>query len=334
MTATLESLDKTSAGPRPLGRIWRLFNPPRGSAPYLFLMPYILLFLMFGVFPLLFSVYLSFHVWNPIKGLDSMEYTGLENYALALGDPVLWKSLYNTVWLAIVSGAAQHLVAIPVACILVGLGERLRQWLTSAYFVPYVTSTVAVSLVFFNMYSPNTGIINKTLMALSDSDLFGWAFAWVKEVMPLRWLEDAFLVKPAVAFVVFWKYTGFNIVLYCTGLMAIPRDLYEAARVDGASTFRRFWHISLPLLRPFIFFAVTLTIIGNLQLFEEPFILTRGTGGVSHSAMTISMYLFQIGWEYLDMGVASAIAWMLFILIGILTGIHFKLFGRSGLGEH
>ncbi|RMF18623.1 MAG: sugar ABC transporter permease [Gammaproteobacteria bacterium] len=316
------------------GWLARLFNPPRGSAPYLFLMPYIVLFLVFGLFPLLFSIYLSFHIWNPIKGLDSMEYTGFENYVLAWGDPVLWKALYNTVWLAITSGLAQHLVAIPTACVLVALGSRLRHWLTSAYFLPYVTSTVAVSLVFFSMYSPNTGIINKLLIALSESDLFGWAFSWVPDVMPLRWLEDTFLVKPAVAFLVFWKYTGFNIVLYTTGLMTIPRDLYEAARVDGASAFRRFWHISLPLLRPFIFFAVTLTIIGNLQLFEEPFILTRGTGGVGHSAETISMYLFRIGWEYLDMGVASAISWMLFILIGILTAIHFKLFGRQGLGEH
>lgn len=129
---------------------------------YGFLLPFLIIFSVFGVFPLLFSIYLSFHEWNPVEGLGAMDYVGLENYHIALTDPWLWRSLKNTLWLAITSGVAQHLVALPVAYILVSLGDRFRHWLTSAYFLPFITSTVAASLIFFNMYSPNAGIINQS----------------------------------------------------------------------------------------------------------------------------------------------------------------------------
>ncbi len=263
-----------------------------------------------------------------------MEFVGFENYYIALTDPWLWRSLKNTLWLAVTSGVAQHLVAIPVAYMLVSMGDRMRHWLTSAYFLPFITSTVAASLIFFNMYSPNSGIINQTLMALADSTLFGWAFAWVNDFQPIRWLDDATMVKPSIAIMVFWKYTGFNIVLYTTGLMTIPKDILEAARMDGANAFHRFWNISLPMIRPFIFFAITMTIIGNLQMFEEPFVLTRGTGGTGQSGLTISMYLYKVGWEWLEMGTASAISWLLFALIATCTLVQFLLFGKKGLGEH
>ncbi|MGF1721909.1 sugar ABC transporter permease [Vibrio kyushuensis] len=305
----------------------------KALTPYGFLLPFLIIFSVFGIFPLLFSVFLSFQVWNPVEGMDAMRFVGFENYSIALTDPWLWRSLKNTLWLAVTSGVAQHLVAIPVAYILVSMSDRMRHWLTSAYFLPFITSTVAASLIFFNMYSPNSGIINQTLMALADSSLFGWAFAWVDTAMPIRWLDDATMIKPSIAIVIFWKYTGFNIVLYTTGLMTIPKEILEAARMDGANAFRRFWNISLPMIRPFIFFAITMTIIGNLQMFEEPFVLTRGSGGVGQSGLTISMYLYKVGWEWLEMGTASAISWLLFALIATCTAVQFLFFGKKGLGE-
>ncbi|WP_295895210.1 carbohydrate ABC transporter permease [uncultured Vibrio sp.] len=305
----------------------------KALTPYGFLLPFLIIFSVFGIFPLLFSVFLSFQMWNPVEGMDAMQFVGFENYHIALTDPWLWRSLKNTIWLALTSGIAQHLVAIPVAYILVSMGDRMRHWLTSAYFLPFITSTVAASLIFFNMYSPSSGIINQTLMALADSTLFGWAFAWVDSAMPIRWLDDATMIKPSIAIVIFWKYTGFNIVLYTTGLMTIPKEILEAARMDGANAFHRFWHISLPMIRPFIFFAITMTIIGNLQLFEEPFVLTRGSGGVGQSGLTISMYLYKVGWEWLEMGTASAISWLLFALIATCTAVQFLFFGKKGLGE-
>lgn len=303
-------------------------------SPYGFLLPFLIIFSVFGIFPLLFSVFLSFHQWNPVEGLSAMTYVGTENYYIALTDPWLWRSLKNTFWLAITSGVAQHLVAIPVAYILVSLSDRMRHWLTSAYFLPFITSTVAASLIFFNMYSPNSGIINQTLIALADSTYLGWAFGWVNDYQPIRWLENAEMLKPSIAFMVFWKYTGFNIVLYTTGLMTIPKEILEAARMDGANAFHRFWHISLPMIRPFVFFAITMTIIGNLQLFEEPFVLTRGSGGTGQAGLTISMYLYKVGWEWLEMGTASAISWLLFALIAFFTTIQFIFFGKKGLQGH
>jgi multiple sugar transport system permease protein len=328
-TSKLEKMPDAAAPRRPR----RLPRLTRKAAPYLFLAPYFVLFAIFGLFPLLFSIYLSFHQWNPVEGLGAMKFVGIENFRLALTDPWMWTALKNTIVMGLMAGIAQHLVAIPAACFLVSLGTRLRHWLTSAYFLPYITSSIAVSLIFFHMYSPTAGIINQTLIELSKSSLVGWLFAWVPGVMPLRWLEDVDLIKPAVSFVIFWKFTGFNVVLYTTGLMTVPKDLYEAARIDGAGPFRRFWSISLPMLRPFIFFAVTLTLIGQLQLFEEPYVLTRGQGGPSQSALTITAYLMRIGWEWYDMGTASALAWLLFLLIVTLTGLKFLVFGKKGLGD-
>ena len=302
-------------------------------APYLFLAPFFILFLTFSLFPLLFSIYLSFQEWNPVAGLGTMEFVGLENYGLALTDPWFWKALGNTFWLAFVSGIPQHLIALPIAFLLVTVLNRLRQVFSAALFTPFVTSTVAVSLIFFSMYSPNAGVINQTLVYLSEAWWSGWAFGWVADAMPIRWLRDTALVKPAVAFVVVWKYTGFNVVIYTTGLMTISNDLYEAATIDGATLWQRFRHISLPLLKPFIFFAVTLTLIGNLQLFEEPFILTQGTGGTSNAALTVPFYLYKVGWEWLEMGPASAISWLLFLVIGAFTAVHFWVFGREGVGD-
>lgn len=118
----------------------------KALTPYGFLLPFLIIFSVFGIFPLLFSIFLSFHEWNPVEGLGAMDYVGVENYHIALTDPWLWRSLKNTLWLAITSGVAQHLVALPVAYILVSLGDRFRHWLTSAYFLPFITSTVAASL--------------------------------------------------------------------------------------------------------------------------------------------------------------------------------------------
>lgn len=300
----------------------------RGT-PYWFVSPYIGIF---GIFPVFFMVFLSFHTWNPVAGLGSMEFVGLENYVLSLTDPTLWQSLWNTVVMALLSGVSQHLVALPMAFLLVSLGQRARHWLTTAYFLPCVTSTIAVSMIFYIMYSPQSGVINQALRLLADSALTSWAFGWINNYMPIAWLQENSLIRYSVSFVVFWKYVGFNIVIYAAGLSTINQDLYEAAKIDGASSMQRFRYIALPLLKPFIFFAVTLTIIGNMNLFDEPYVLTRGLQQATTNGMTMSNYLYRIGWEWLDMGSAAAISWILFVVIAAMTGLYFWLFGRQGLG--
>ena len=307
----------------------RFFNK---FTPYGFLSPYILIYGVFGIFPVFFMIFLSFQLWNPVEGLGSMEFVGLDNYVLSLTDPTLWQTMWNTFVMAILSGVPQHLFALPLAYFLVMLGPKARHWLTTAYFLPYITSTIAVSMIFYVMYSKDSGIINAVLAYLADAGWSGWLFGGLSEVLPLGWVQENSLIRYSVSFVVWWKYFGFNTVIYTAGLATISHDLYEAAKIDGANSWQRFRHVSLPLLKPFIFFGVTLTIIGNMNLFDEPYVLTVGGQFAQTAGKTISNYLYQIAWVWLDMGAAAAVSWILFVVIGIFTAIYFYLFGRQGLG--
>jgi multiple sugar transport system permease protein len=298
----------------PLRQMLRL--SPRW-APYVLISPFLLLFAVFGVFPLLFSLHLAFQSWEPTSGLNSMEFVGLDNFAFALQDEWFWKSLKNTLWLAVVSGAPQHLVAIPLAVFIHVSFKRLRDGMVGAYFLPYITSTVAIAIMFSSLFSKDFGLINAGLNAA-----FG--------MEPVDWLGQAATVKPAIAFIVFWRYVGFNVVLYLAALQTIPKDLYEAATMDGASAWHQFWHITLPSLKPMIFFGVTLSVIGGLQLFEEPFILTGGRGGVDQSGLTSAVYLYRMAFDFNDFGGASAMSWILFAVVAVLTWLTNRAFRPRG----
>lgn len=309
----------------------RLDRFQRKYAPYFFISPFFVLFAVFGLFPIAFSIYLSFQMWNPVQGLDSMEYVGIENYTWLLADPWFWESLYNTIWITIASGLPQHLVAIPLAFAL-AIGIRsFRHPLTAIYFMPYITSSVAIALVFTTIFGTQFGVLNQVLIYLSEASWSAWLFGGLADSLPVNWLGRAVNIKPAISIEIFWQFFGFNVVLYAAGLATIPSEYYEAAAIDGANVPQSFWYITLPLLRPMIFFAVTLTIIGNLQLFDQPYILTSGTGGTGQAGMTVAMYLYRTGFEWLEMGTAAAMSWLLFFVIGTLTIVHFWLFGRSGL---
>jgi multiple sugar transport system permease protein len=309
----------------------RLDKFQRRYAPYIFISPFFLLFAVFGLFPILFSLYLSLQAWNPVQGLSTMRYIGIENYVWLMDDPWFWRSITNTLWIAFASGVPQHVLAIPLAFALSRGIRRFRHPLTAAYFLPYITSAVAVALVFLTIFGTQFGILNAALQYLATAPWSAWAFGGLADSLPVNWLGRAPNIKPAISILVIWQYFGFNVVLYAAGLATIPKDYYEAAEIDGANARQSFFHITLPLLRPMIFFAVSLTIIGNLQLFDQPFILTDGTGGTSQAGMTVVMYLYRTGFNWLEMGTAAAIAWLLVLLIGALTLIHFRFFGRSGL---
>jgi multiple sugar transport system permease protein len=295
-------------------------------APYLFLSPFLLLFAVFGVFPIAFSLFLMFQQWDPVQGMSAMQFVGLENIRFALEDPWVWTSLFNTVWLAALSGIPQHLVAVPLAYL---INERLnkgRNLVMGAYFLPYITSTVAIAMMFTTLFSTDYGLINSVLQKLQTWPL-------LKELMPsanIDWLGSPQTIKPVIALVVFWRYVGFNTILYVAALQGIPREQYEAARMDGASPWRIFWYITLPQLKPMMYFGVTLTMVGGLQLFEEPFILTGGKGGVEQAGMTTAMYMYRTAFEFNDFGLASAIAWMLFVIIAVMTYITHKAFKNPG----
>jgi multiple sugar transport system permease protein len=301
---------------------------PPEAAPYVFLSPFVVLFAVFGVFPLVFSLYLAFQSWEPTSGLGAMQFVGLDNYAFALQDEWFWKSLKNTAWLALVSGVPQHLVAIPLACFIDSSFKRLRNGVVGAYFMPYITSTVAIAILFSSLFSTDYGLINVFLKALAAVPVLGW----LVPAGAIDWLGDPDHIKPAIALVVFWRYVGFNVVLYLAALQTIPADLYEAAKMDGAGRLQQFFFITLPSLKPMIFFGVTLSVIGGLQLFEEPFILTGGRGGSDQSGMTTAIYLYRMAFDFNDFGAASAMSWLLFIVVAALTWLTHRAFRPRGAG--
>ena len=311
--------------PLSLGARWNNFQ--RRYAPYIFISPFFILFLAFGLFPILFLAYLSFQEWQPSAGLGTMKFVGLRNYTDNLTDPAFWDALRNTFSLAVMSGVPQHLIAIPLAfAINTGL-RKLQGPLTAVYFVPYITSVVAISVTFFTLFSWQYGALNAALQALHSLPLIGGLFPAEK----INWLGEREFIQPAIAMVVVWRFTGWNVVLYLAGLQSIPKELYEAAAVDGATRFQQFRFITLPLLRPMMFLAITLTLIGNLQLFEEPFILTNGTGGAGQEGTTAVMYMLRTYQNYADAGLAAAMGWLLFVVILVLTIVNNRIFGRSGL---
>ena len=296
---------------------------PARWAPYVFISPFFLLFGAFGLFPLAFSIVLSFHQWDPVAGVAGMHWVGLDNFVYALArDDWLRKAMFNTLWIALISGIPQHLVALPLAWFLHRGFGRARNAVTGAYFLPFITSTVAISLVFSSLFSKDFGLVNAAFASLRQVPVLGW-------LMPGQSIDFSHpgTTKWMISAVVFWRYVGWNTVLYLSAIQTIPTDLLEAAQIDGAGTRQRFLHIVLPMLRPMVFFAVTLSIIGNLQLFEEPFILTGGTGGIDQAGKTAAMHMYAVAFMDGDFGTASAIAWLLFLLIAGSTWLNKRLLG-------
>ncbi len=281
-------------------------------APYVFISPFFVLFGVFGVFPLLFSLYLAFQSWEPTSGVAAMQFVGLDNFVFAFGDEWFWKSLKNTLWLAVATGVPQHLVAIPLAVFIHTSFKKLRDGMVGAYFLPYITSTVAIAIMFSSLFSRDYGLVNSALGLLG--------------VPPVDWLNRPEWLKPAVGLIIFWRYLGFNVVLYLAALQTIPKDLYEAATMDGAGKLQQFFHITLPSLKPMIYFGVMLSVIGGLQIFEEPFILTNGKGGADQAAMTSAVYLYRMAFDFNDFGGSSAMSWILFAVVALLTWLTNRAF--------
>lgn len=294
---------------------WRRWREAlRRVQPYLFVSPFFLLFAVFGLFPMLFSIGLSLHRWDPAEGLSQMQWVGLDNFRYALMDDDWFsQSIGNTLWIALVSGLPQHLVALPLAWWLHTRLRRMRNLVLGLYFLPFITSTVALSLVFTSLFSKDFGIVNTAL-----GHLLGLA--------PIDWNQPEY-TKLMISLVVFWRYVGWNTVLYLSGLQTVPRDLLDAAALDGARPWQQFVYVVLPLLKPMAYFAVTLTLIGNLQLFEEPFILTGGTGGIDQGGRTAAMHMYRVAFTEGDFGTASAIAWLLFAVMALATWGNNRLLG-------
>lgn len=289
--------------------------------PYLYLSPFFIIFVVFGLYPILFSAWISLHSWDLNASLWDIEWQGLANYEYILTDEWFYRALYTTLWLAIVAGVPQHLIALPLATLLFRLSNRTRHFLFCFYFLPFITSSVAISLVFSSLFSRDFGVLNQVISGLHDWVIFDiQPFGWLFPEQAIDW-QDSSHIRWTIAMVVFWRYVGWNTLLYLSAMKTIPEELFDAAYLEGAGFWQQLRHVTLPMLRPMILLALTLSLIGNMQLFEEPFILTAGTGGSGQAGQTMAMYLYATAFAEGDFATASAIAWLLFVILLALCSL-------------
>ena len=283
---------------RILGRDW--------PTAYLFVLPTVLL--LFGLigYPFVRAIYLSFH--NAI-GVRVGAFVGLENYAALLRDRQFWRAAANTA-VYVVAGVPLTLAAgLAVAIALNGAVRRFRTFFRVGYYLPVVTSIVAIAVVWRFVLHPDQGLLNLILRQLGFSGQ--------------NWLGDPALAMPAIIAMIVWKNLGFSMVIFLAGLQTIPTSLYEAARIDGAGKWAEFRYVTFPGLRPTLLFATVTTTIGYLQVFEEPFVMTGG--GPLNSTISMAMFTYQEGFTFFHQGYAAAIAYVLFVVVAVVAVLQFRL---------
>ncbi|MFP1603182.1 carbohydrate ABC transporter permease [Microbacterium sp. 2216-1] len=274
--------------------------------PYLFLAPMILLFATFKLYPYASALWLS--LTANIGGQTT--FVGMQNYVRLLADPLFYKALGNTAIILIVQVPIMLALAVLLAVAFNSLLLKTRTLFRALYFVPIVMGLVAYGILFRALLNTQDGFVNY-LLGLVGVD-------------PIPWLGDPFWARIAIVIAMTWHYTGQSAIIYLAQLQSIPGELYEAASVDGANARRRFWHVTLPGLRPALALTVILSTIGTLQLFDEPYVLTNG--GPNNATLTVGMYLYQNGFQYFDFGYASAIGYALTIIIAVISLIQLRFF--------
>ena len=282
------------------------------ASPYLLVSPYFILFLIFGAFPLGFTLWVSLHDWQ-LAG--DKEWIGLDNYQFLLTNERFRMTVVNTIGMFVLATVPQLLLALMVAN---ALNKRFRGRLLIrlGVLIPMVTSVVAVAIVFSQIYGTKYGMVNWFL------GNFG--------VDPIDWRKTSLASWVAISSMVDWRWTGYNAIIYLAAMQAIPRVLYEAATVDGASSRRQFWHITVPQLKPVIIFTVFISTIGGLTLFAEPMMFNSGRldGGTTGQFQTVAMYIVQAFRERNNYGLAAAAAWLLFALIVVIALANYLVVNR------
>jgi len=284
------------------------------AAGYLFLLPTLLVIGTFLLAPIVYALFLSFHKVQLLGGI-SYRFIDIGNYARMTGDERVWIALYNTFEYAIIVVPLQTALAILLASVL-NSKLRGRNAFRVLYFLPTVTSSAVLTLIFMWIFKTD-GLLN---------DLLG-----VLGVQPINWLGDPQVALKGIMLMNIWSTAPYFMVIYLAALQDIPDSLYEAAEIDGARTLRKFWSITLPLLKPVTFFVVTMGIIGTFQLFDQAYIFSNGSGGPNNSTLTVVLLIYQYAFKSLDMGYAAALAVMLAAVIMLITVIQRRLFGEEKL---
>ncbi|WP_404455447.1 sugar ABC transporter permease [Virgibacillus necropolis] len=281
---------------------------------YLYIAPFFIIFGAIGLYPTLFSMYLAFQDWN---GLSPMIFVGLDNFRVVLADPLFWKSVYNTIVIGLMGTAPQLVIGIVLAFLLNLSFLRFRNFFRVTIFMPYITSMVAVALIFSVLFSNN-----ETALANYVLGIFGFD--------PVNWETSEWGAKIAISIMVFWRWLGYNTIIYLAGIQSIPNDLYEAATIDGANKFQQLLYITMPLLKPFILLTVFFSTVGALQLFAEPTVFLGTSAFTRDEAMTVVMYLYRDAFKLQSFGTASATAVILLIIIIVFSAINTLLASGAG----
>jgi len=301
--------------PKPVRRIsfsHRMSKWDLKFSPYLYISPFFLMFLVVGLFPIIFTAVISFQDWDLVRG--SGTFVGFDQYIWILQQPHFWTALRNTFSIFLLSTVPQLLLAIFIAAML-DRNIRAKTFWRMGVLIPFVIAPVAVGLIFNVVFADNFGLVNGFLTDLG--------------LDPIQWHKEPFWSHVAIATMVNYRWTGYNALILLAAMQAVNREYYEAATVDGAGVFRQFISITLPSLKPTLIFVIITSTIGGLQIFDEPRVFDQfGRGGAGQQWLTITLYLYDIGWGQWNFGRAAAMAWILFIII-VLIGLINLLITRT-----
>jgi ABC-type sugar transport system permease subunit len=301
-----ERVEMAKKKPRPPRRLYK------GWAPYAFFAPFLLLTCVFTLYPLFNAARLAFYQTN---GPASRAFVGLSNFRFVLTDPIFYKALWNTSTYAFYSVFLQLPLALGIALLLNGDKSRMKGFFRLVIFSPNLVGQIFVGILFGVLFTPRYGLINQAVQGL-----VGWG-------LNEQWLGDPDLVMPAIVITGLWVWVGFNMVYFLAALQSVDKSLEEAARIDGANRLQVFWHVTLPSIRHVVVFVVVTSIIGSYQLFELPLALLPVTDGhgPDNSGMTVILYLYDQGFSAGDLGLGSAVGWIVALIIFVLSLLQIRL---------
>lgn len=260
--------------------------------------------LFFGL-PVLAALVLSltdFDIYS-LAHIDNLRFVAFDNYLSLLRNPLFWSALGNTLYFVVVGVPLSIAVSLGAAMLLHSKLGLFKPFFRTAFFAPVVTTVVAVAVIWRYLFHTRYGLVN-------------WVLSWVG-IDPVDWLGDPHWAMPTIILFAVWKNFGYNMIIFLAGLQAIPEDLYEAARIDGASPARQFRHITLPILGPVLLMVSILTLAGYFQLFAEPYVITQG--GPLQSTVSVLYLMYEEGFKWWNLGNASAVAFLLFVLMTAVT---------------
>jgi multiple sugar transport system permease protein len=291
-----------------------------GLAGLLFAAPHLVLFAVFLLAPVVTGVVISLHRWHILA--KERPFIGLENYAAALQDDIFYQALTNTVYFVVLVVPFGNLVALLLALGLASV-RRFATFYKVVYYLPVVISIAVVAVLWRWLYNTEVGLLNLYLKAAVNG-LRSLGLP-LPPFQPIPWLANPGFVMPSITLMTIWWTSGGNMVLYLAGISNIPDDYYEAATIDGANAWRRFWAITWPLLRPTTLFCLVFSVLGAFQIFGQSYVLFAPGSGPARSGLTLALYMYQQGFGQYELGYGTAIAYLLFAIVLVLTAIQFRL---------